>query len=76
MSLLLGIDVGTSRVKALLYDTGDGGVLATKERTTPVEHPRPGWSDFPPEGCGRQWLEPFEIWLQPDQRLTAYKPSR
>lgn len=47
MTMLLGLDVGTSRIKALLYDAQAGRVVATGERPTPVAHPRPEWTDFP-----------------------------
>jgi len=47
MTMLLGLDVGTSRVKALLYDAQAGRMVATGERATPLAHPRPEWTDFP-----------------------------
>jgi len=46
---LLGLDIGTSRIKALLYDVERGQVVALSERPTPLAHPQPGWTDFPPE---------------------------
>jgi len=47
MTMLLGLDVGTSRIKALLYDVEAGRLVGVGERPTPVAHPRPEWTDFP-----------------------------
>ena len=43
MSLLLGIDEGTSAVKAVLYDL-DLRPVAEARREKPLTHPRPGWA--------------------------------
>jgi glycerol kinase len=42
MSLLLGIDEGTSAVKAILFDA-DLQPLREARREKPLHHPRPGW---------------------------------
>jgi xylulokinase len=48
VTVLVGIDVGTTAVKALaISDTGD--VLATAEEGYPLSTPRPGWSEQAPE---------------------------
>src|SRR5215203_4477086 len=44
---LLGIDEGTSAVKAVLYDT-DLRTLAEARREKPLQHPRPGWVEQDP----------------------------
>ena len=44
---LLGIDEGTSAVKAVLYDT-DLRPLAEARREKPLQHPRPGWVEQDP----------------------------
>jgi xylulokinase len=49
MSLLLGLDIGTSSIKAGLYDAGLGRVVRLASRPTPVEQPVPGWSEHDPE---------------------------
>lgn len=41
-SLLLGIDVGSTVVKAVLFDLG-GRTLASGAQMVPVQRPRPGW---------------------------------
>lgn len=48
LSLLLGIDEGTSAVKAVLFDRD---LRAVKEvrREKPLMHPRPGWVEQDPE---------------------------
>lgn len=46
--LLLGVDVGTTNVKAALYDLR-GNVQAASSQRLPVDHPRPGWSQYDPD---------------------------
>jgi xylulokinase len=48
MSLLLGIDIGTSGSKAVLIKP-DGVVLAEATTEYPMEVPRPGWAEQNPE---------------------------
>jgi xylulokinase len=45
---LIGVDVGTTNVKAAAYAV-DGRVLAVASERLPVLHPRPGWSEYDPE---------------------------
>ena len=48
MSLLLGIDEGTSAVKAVLYDT-DLRPVAEERREKAVQYPQAGWVEQDPE---------------------------
>ena len=48
MSLLLGIDEGTSAVKAMLFDE-DLRPVAEARREKALAHPRPGWVEQDPE---------------------------
>jgi glycerol kinase len=48
MSMLLGIDEGTSAVKAVLYDT-DLRPVREARREKPLRYPRPGWVEQDPE---------------------------
>ncbi len=48
MSLCLGIDIGTSGVKAVLFDGAEAPV-AQAGRPITVSHPRPGWSEQHPD---------------------------
>src|SRR4029079_19515989 len=48
MSLLLGIDEGTSAVKAILFDA-DLRPVREARREKPLDHPRPGWVEQDPE---------------------------
>ena len=48
MSLLLGIDEGTSAVKAVLFDT-DLKPVREARREKPLDHPKPGWVEQDPE---------------------------
>lgn len=49
MSLLVGLDIGTTSIKAGLYDAESGQVVSVASRPTPVDHPAPGWSQHDPE---------------------------
>ncbi len=46
--LLLGIDEGTTAVKAALFEA-DLSLLAQARRPVPLSHPRPGWVEQDPE---------------------------
>jgi glycerol kinase len=48
MTLLLGIDEGTSAVKAALYDA-ELHPIAEARREKPLKHPRPGWVEQDPD---------------------------
>jgi glycerol kinase len=48
MTTLLGIDEGTSAVKAVLFD-GDLRPIKEARRAKPLSHPRPGWVEQDPE---------------------------
>ncbi|GGG17480.1 xylulokinase [Paenibacillus abyssi] len=52
MSYVVGIDLGTSAVKALLVDR-DGNVKAEASRSYPLVHKHSGWSEQQPE----DWVE-------------------
>jgi xylulokinase len=47
MQTLLGLDLGTSGVKALLLTPG-GQTVATATRDYPLHHPQPGWAEQDP----------------------------
>lgn len=49
MARLLGIDVGTSAVKALVFDATSGQVVAQASQPLPAYHPRPEWTEFDPQ---------------------------
>lgn len=64
MALLLGIDLGTTRIKAALLDTNAGRVVRAAALPTPTHHPLPGLSEHDPEelwqtvaGCIREIVE-------------------
>jgi xylulokinase len=49
VSILLGVDVGTSGLKAIAIDADGGGVLAEASRSYPLDAPRPGWAEQDPD---------------------------
>jgi xylulokinase len=46
--LLVGIDAGTTGIRALVL-TPDGEVVAKASRAVPLERPRPGWAQHDPQ---------------------------
>jgi xylulokinase len=46
--LFLGIDLGTSALKALVLDV-DGSIVGTASATYPMSTPQPGWAEADPE---------------------------
>src|SRR5215210_324603 len=54
--MLLGLDLGTSSVKALLLDEG-GAVLGESSVSYAVRTPRPGWAESSPEDWWEAVLE-------------------
>ena len=46
--MYLGLDLGTSGLRAILC-SAEGRVLSEAERSYPVAHPRPGWSEQDPD---------------------------
>ena len=53
MQALLGIDLGTTGVKAALFATEDGQVISSAFIDYPLAHPYPGWAEQDPE----QWWQ-------------------
>lgn len=49
--LLAGVDIGTTNIKAILFDCA-GQTVAAASVPTPTEYPRPGWAHY----------EPAELW--------------
>ncbi|MFV0240795.1 MAG: FGGY family carbohydrate kinase, partial [Lacrimispora sphenoides] len=48
MKYLIGIDVGTSATKTVLFDE-TGGVIASASREYPLYQPKNGWAEQKPE---------------------------
>jgi xylulokinase len=53
MPYLLGLDIGTTTIKAWLYDAASGEPIASAARPTPVRQVRQGWAEHDPEAL---WL--------------------
>lgn len=53
---LLGVDLGTSGVKAVVVDHR-AGVLGEAEAAYPVRAPRPGWAETDPADWWRATVE-------------------
>lgn len=49
MGYLLGLDIGTTTIKAILYDPQSGQLIRKTSLPTPVEHPSPQMSQHDPE---------------------------
>lgn len=66
MRVVLGIDLGTSSVKAMLLDV-DGSVIGVRAKEYGVDIPRPGWAEQDPE---LWWASLKEVlgWLRENYR--------
>jgi xylulokinase len=53
MRALIGLDIGTTGVKALAIGEEDGAILARSEVGYPLSTPRPGWAEQDPEDWWR-----------------------
>ena len=53
MHALLGIDLGTTGVKAALFNAEDGQVITSAFFDYPLYHPQPGWAEQNPEDWWR-----------------------
>jgi xylulokinase len=53
MTYLLGIDIGTSSVKALLFDAEHGATVAVHGEEYPIHTPGPGYAEQDPEDYWR-----------------------
>ncbi|MBA3671756.1 MAG: xylulokinase [Gemmatimonadaceae bacterium] len=69
---VLGLDVGTSAVKAILVD-GNGGVTATAASPLTMSVPRPAWAEQDPEQWWHAALESIALVLlaEPDADVIA-----
>jgi xylulokinase len=47
--LTLGVDIGTTNVKACVLDTTTATVVASAAAEHPLHHPRPGWAEQHPD---------------------------
>jgi glycerol kinase len=70
MSLLLGIDEGTSAVKAVLFD-GDLRPVKEARREKPLIHPKPGWVEQDPEVIVEAVVEAVAELLADEQDVGA-----
>lgn len=48
MPLLVGIDLGTTNIKAIVF-TPNGKIVTSASAPTPTHYPRPGWAYFDPD---------------------------
>ncbi len=53
MGVLMGLDIGSSSIKACVYDPVRGELVKTASRPTPVLHPQPDWSEHDPQELRR-----------------------
>ncbi|MDE2999288.1 MAG: FGGY family carbohydrate kinase [Gemmatimonadota bacterium] len=65
--LLAGIDVGTTNIKALVFDTA-GRVQASASVPTPTHYPRPGWAYHTPDEL---WTSTLTVLRDAVSQLSA-----
>ena len=66
--LLLGLDLGTSHIKAHAF-TPDGREVANCRRATPMSHPRLGWGEMDSLGL---WRTCVALLRELSQQVTGY----
>lgn len=64
MNALLGIDIGTTGVKAALFAAEDGRTLSEEFVEYPLYHPHPGWAEQHPHDWWRATLTAIRQCLQ------------
>ena len=64
-NLIVGLDIGTTSIKAIVFDP-QGQTVAQASLRTPTHYPRPGWAYFEPE----------ELWQTTVQTLRTAVPLR
>jgi xylulokinase len=72
--LLLGLDVGTTHTKGLLYDPASGAVIAQQRVQTPSVEPRPGWREYDPQAIWasvRECIRALSDSLAPGRKIAA-----
>lgn len=71
--LLVGIDFGTSHIKAIAFTRG-GQIVASASAPTPTVYPQPGWAYYEPETVWAQTvvaLRTMTAQLDDPQRIVA-----
>jgi len=64
MQALLGIDLGTTGIKAALFAADDGHVLASAFVDYPLFHPQPGWAEQQPDDWWQATIAAIRSCLQ------------
>src|SRR5579883_3175004 len=64
MQTLLGIDLGTTGVKAALFSVDDGHVVADAFFDYPLYHPHPGWAEQNPAEWWQATLAAIQACLE------------
>ena len=67
--LLLGLDVGTTTARALVFDL-QGHPVAEAYREVAIVHPRPGWAELDAEECWRATIEVIHSVLRQDESFA------
>lgn len=73
MDTLLGIDLGTTGVKAALFAADDGHVLASAFFEYPLLHPHPGWAEQNPADWWQATVSAIRACMV-DARLRGIEP--
>jgi len=71
MHALLGIDLGTTGVKAALFGADDGQVITSAFFEYPLYHPQPGWAEQLPEDWWRATIAAIRACLDAAARQSV-----
>jgi len=69
-SLAIGIDIGTTNVKASVLDTETATVVAHASAEHPLFHPRPGWAEQDPDNYWRAAVSCIRQCLDSDSSIA------
>lgn len=57
MAHIIGLDIGTTNTKSIIYDSDSGQIVKIITRPTPTLHPKNGWCEHDPEQIWQTILE-------------------
>lgn len=71
MAKLLSIDIGTSSVKALIFDSEQSQILASASKEYPLHQPKPGYAEQNPEDWWQATVETVRKVTLEHQEIAA-----
>ncbi len=76
MDTLLGLDLGTTGIKAALFDAQSGQLRSSAVTGYPLQHPQPGWAEQHPDDWWNAAVEAIRICLAGESAATGERSLR